>query len=534
MHVQFINALNEQKKQNKHLGWAKLDFDILEHRSRATALLAIRLQLAKQCGISFPAFDMAFARYFSFTHPELNIKDSYPNLFKNPNDILLDLAGVASTVSEAIPFGRVIYKFGHKLTDFTQTWLKRRGKAIVNEIEQLDQHKLDVQLPKYLGADIYDWLFNSKAEQAGKNHRIVILIDTYEALWQDQTIKTGLGSIHVDFWVRKLAEETPGVLYIIQGREKLTWANIEQEWQDDIESHLLGGLSPEDADNFLQQVPVVEEIRQGIVNSAAGIPFYLDVQVKTYEIFKQQQTSPTLKHFSVTKTEILERFVSHLNENTLRALQIASHARYVNEQLILQLVETIPSIKTELNFKQLISFSFWKQEGSDWYLHALMRDYLQDNLRHAEPEFFHKIHQGLFDIYDSNLEEIEQVTGITESHKQCLMEAGHHLQQYDHTKFPDWVDKRTELFFKAYLWELVEPLYQRSLIIREEVLGKDNLDMATSLNNLAASYKSQGKYPEAEPLYQRALSILDTSFPNGYPNLDVIQANYQDLKSKMN
>jgi tetratricopeptide (TPR) repeat protein len=96
------------------------------------------------------------------------------------------------------------------------------------------------------------------------------------------------------------------------------------------------------------------------------------------------------------------------------------------------------------------------------------------------------------------------------------------------------VDKRTELFFKAYLWELVEPLYQRPLIIREEVLGKDNLDMATSLNNLAASYKSQGKYPEAEPLYQRALSILDTSFPNGHPNLDVIQANYQDLKSKMN
>jgi hypothetical protein len=33
----------------------------------------------------------------------------------------------------------------------------------------------------------------------------------------------------------------------------------------------------------------------------------------------------------------------------------------------------------------------------------------------------------------------------------------------------------------------------------EETLGSEHLDVATSLNNLATLYKSQGRYTEAEP-----------------------------------
>ena len=52
-----------------------------------------------------------------------------------------------------------------------------------------------------------------------------------------------------------------------------------------------------------------------------------------------------------------------------------------------------------------------------------------------------------------------------------------------------------------------EPLYQRSLATREKALGPDHPNVATSLNNLAVLYDAQGKYTEAEPLYQRALAI---------------------------
>src|SRR6516164_9748661 len=50
-----------------------------------------------------------------------------------------------------------------------------------------------------------------------------------------------------------------------------------------------------------------------------------------------------------------------------------------------------------------------------------------------------------------------------------------------------------------------EPLYQQALAIREKALGQDHPDVAASLNNLAVLYYSEGRYAEAEPLYKRAL-----------------------------
>ncbi len=40
-----------------------------------------------------------------------------------------------------------------------------------------------------------------------------------------------------------------------------------------------------------------------------------------------------------------------------------------------------------------------------------------------------------------------------------------------------------------------------------ENFGPEDPRLATSLNNLAELYRAQGKYAEAEPLYERALAI---------------------------
>ncbi len=52
-----------------------------------------------------------------------------------------------------------------------------------------------------------------------------------------------------------------------------------------------------------------------------------------------------------------------------------------------------------------------------------------------------------------------------------------------------------------------EPLYQEALTIYREQLGDRHPLVATSLNNLAAVYEAQGRYGEAELLYQEALTI---------------------------
>ena len=53
-----------------------------------------------------------------------------------------------------------------------------------------------------------------------------------------------------------------------------------------------------------------------------------------------------------------------------------------------------------------------------------------------------------------------------------------------------------------------EPLYKRSVAIREKALGADHPALAIGLNNLAGLYRLQGRSAEAEPLYKRALAIF--------------------------
>src|SRR5450631_2452208 len=62
--------------------------------------------------------------------------------------------------------------------------------------------------------------------------------------------------------------------------------------------------------------------------------------------------------------------------------------------------------------------------------------------------------------------------------------------------------------YKSQGWYArAEPLYLRALQIYEQHLGPEHPHTATSLNNLADLYENQGKYAEAEQLHLRALQI---------------------------
>ena len=92
----------------------------------------------------------------------------------------------------------------------------------------------------------------------------------------------------------------------------------------------------------------------------------------------------------------------------------------------------------------------------------------------------------------------------------------------------DHVDVATSLNNLALLYETTgryaeaEPLYQQSLKIRQEQLGSDHVDVAQSLNNLAGLYDTTGRYAEAEPLYQQSLKILQEQL--GSDHVDVAQS----------
>ncbi len=53
--------------------------------------------------------------------------------------------------------------------------------------------------------------------------------------------------------------------------------------------------------------------------------------------------------------------------------------------------------------------------------------------------------------------------------------------------------------------------------------------MAASLNNLAGLHQAQGKYAEAEPLFQRSLAIFEKALGPEHPHVATTLENYAAL-----
>ncbi|HST24273.1 MAG TPA: CHAT domain-containing protein [Blastocatellia bacterium] len=88
---------------------------------------------------------------------------------------------------------------------------------------------------------------------------------------------------------------------------------------------------------------------------------------------------------------------------------------------------------------------------------------------------------------------------------------------------PEDQNVATALNNLAYLYEekgdytKAEPLFQRALAIREKALGPQHPDVATDLDSLAVLYYYKGDYTKAELLYQRALAIREKTLGQKNP-----------------
>jgi tetratricopeptide (TPR) repeat protein len=528
---QMLKQLEEDRIYDKQLGWSHIDFDIPDYQNPAQALLQIRLQLAKQCKIPFPAFDTAFTRYFNFTNKGDNIKDKHPGLFKNPNDLLCDFESIAGSIAgdvvNNVPGLGMFYKYIDKISEATKKWWHSRGNHLLEGLDDMDQHKLTGQLPCYLAADIYDWLFEQNDTDSQK--RVVFLFDTHEALWKDHNITTGSIRLEVDHWVRKLAEEIPGTLWVILGRDPLEWGKLDKDWNNDIQDLPLAALSPDQAKTFLLNVPIEEpQVQKKILDSSEGHAFYLELQVDLYEQLKQNGT-PSPDDFGDTQSGILPRFTDHLSDAVLNKLQLLAQARFVDESIVEVIAEEFFNHATDININEINRFSFWKHTDGHWLMHDLMRSYQVNHLKKEHPKRFQAAHAALFNHYDQPLQRIKQIIEVNHEqakpehlrpeHDQMLQQAAYHQQQIDPAAFPDWYAQYHNIFAEAYHLEPLEALIQQSLSIEQKSLGNEHPNVATSLNNLALLYNNQGRYEKAEPLFQQALSIQQKVLGEEHPDV---------------
>ncbi len=73
------------------------------------------------------------------------------------------------------------------------------------------------------------------------------------------------------------------------------------------------------------------------------------------------------------------------------------------------------------------------------------------------------------------------------------------------------------------------PFLERSLRIRENVLGAEHPEVTTSLNNLGLLYQAQREYAKAQPLLERALQINEKIYAHEHPAVAISLHNLAHL-----
>jgi len=81
----------------------------------------------------------------------------------------------------------------------------------------------------------------------------------------------------------------------------------------------------------------------------------------------------------------------------------------------------------------------------------------------------------------------------------------------------DQLTKTGDALYEQGRYPEAEDPYRRALAINEKALGPDHPDVATDLNNLAWLLQATGRYAEAEPLYARALAIWEKALGPDHP-----------------
>jgi len=478
--------------------WSYTDFEMQAFREAETSLYHIRKNLREKYKIEFPTFDIAYTVYWQKTHPQITIaKDNIP--FLEEGTIVSDLLAGAS----GIPFigllpsiAKTVYK-GQK--QFKNWWIKR-GQKELYDLTSLSPKEILDRLPLYFALDLKDYLESN-------SQRAVIFVDTYEALWENFNLEGGF--FLRDEWLRELIAQLPPVLWVIFGREKLRWNELDKDWDNYIDRHLLGGLSAADSANFLSSCGIFDEkIQKVIIASSSGVPHYLDLAVDTYmQIKLKNQKEPVESDFAKTQKEVLARFLRYLDKNEIETLKVLSVARNWDAKIFRLLVDEFKTGYPVSALNVLCRFSFInKAEDSEFFvLHDLVR---QGLLEQVDNETKISIHSTLFRHFSSNLPD-ETEKQIKDEHCISFSEAFYHGKySLKPEELQQWFFKISPLYNTAAKWQLLNILYQELLNIIETTLGKNTIEYAITLTHYSSVLYNLGQYKQALTMIEDNFSIL--------------------------
>lgn len=496
--LKLLEKCNEYKDKLDVI-WAYVDFSIESHQQPDKFLVILKNQLREKYGVNFHLFDIGHAAYWRKVNPQVPLlRESY-----SEESIVTDLLDIFGG------FVSINYSSVKRIVELTpyrfKEWALKREKEIANIV---DMEAVDIgkNLPAFWASDLTDYLKSS-------SNSAVIFIDTYEALWDNHRAQGDFNS--KDKWIRDLVAELPGVLWVICGREALSWEETDPDWKEYLEQNHIGKLPEKDAIDLLNICGVGDEkIQKIILDGSKGVPYYLDLAIDTYNQIKKKR-QPVPDDFAKTPADIFNMFIKYLDKQEIETLKVLSAPRVWDYYLFEVLIKKFNTGYPLTAFSDMKRFSFTSQNSDGkWYMHQLMRESLQD---YQNSDLKNRVHRFIFEHYNEKLKDIN-IKNVKEEHKNALVEGFYHAEiVLEMPELLDWLITISEPFKEAALWYLLLPLHEEMLRMQETKLPPEHPDIATTLYEMALLTNKIGKYKDALQLYQRALEIRKKTMKHDDP-----------------
>ena len=519
--------------------------------------------------IPFPNFSLALAEYGRRFRPEQVYGNDRKELLKGAGpyadalasglEVLAKLSGVDAAVNAM--------KAAATAQRLLSDWVQRRAEPWLQRSQSYSEEQLLAQLPRQWARDFRQALSSHLDEERDdaitySGPPPLIFLDTYETLWH-----AGMGKSHRrreprERWLVDLVSELPEVLWVIGGRDRLSWEEgYDRGWHEVCEQHLVGQLSEEDARSFLAKRGIEEPaIVERILRQAAGVPFYLELETQLYDKTPFEERTPEV--FGGSHHELIDRLLTHLDASERATLRLLAAFGIWDQELFRQAVTHFATGYPARGAAELgRSWSIESIGDGRWQLHKEMVHHLQADERQRDSATFEAVHRWGFAYFDGPLEVLEAKT-IQAEDAERLQQALSHARIIQPA--PEWsawlvnrlvqleqgtiwqpllavveigvqqaelelggnhpviaclLNRQALLLGQIALYEEADSLLRRALAINEASYGPDHPEVAILLSNLATLLKATNRLADAEPLMRRALAIDEASYGTDHPNV---------------
>lgn len=420
--------------------WAEVDFGLPTLREPQTALFSLRRHLSDRHGVRFPTFDLVYAYLWRLTRPHTAPVEEGRALF--------EAGSMAASLlsSMGVPFVSFAASLAEKASGPVKAWWIKRGRDDLKGLTRLETAEIEERLPAYFAEDLAEYVREQGVRGA-------FFFDTYEALFQD--VRSEEQRLVRDEWLRELVLQLPSMLFVICGRERVDWAELDVQWETALEQHQVVELPDADVRALLFSAAVTDSATQErILRETRNVPFLVDLALDTVDEMKRGAGTPGAEEAiglgTTAEVRMSERFLRYLSPAEQDTVEVLSVPRFFDRQLFHDLCLSFETQFPLGQFSEICRFSFVVERSPGIFqMHDVMAEALRARLAKRDPERFRTVHRFLFERFDGLLEGMGPET-VSPEQEHAFLEAFHHSREamsLDETV--DWFIRRAEVFREA-------------------------------------------------------------------------------------